>query len=245
MSLVRWFLAFSVLLCSAATAGTHAGLKRRVAVMDMAMTATTLSQSSPGSLSITTTIQIPPPADFALGLTEILTTELAKTGRVIVLERKALQDITAEQDLVTAGRVNLETGAKAGAIIGAQALIRCGVTEYSYTQTGTSANIKVLQGLSLGAAVVQAQVGLDCRIYDARTSEVLTSTVSRGAATAKGADVRYSNEQVEGGAAGFMTTPLGRPPARPLMRRCSSFWQSWANSPGRHESSAPTETRST
>lgn len=205
----NWIIVL-VLLGPVAAAAPHAGLKKRIAVMDMSMTATTLSQASPGSFSVTTTIQIPPPADFAMGLTEILTTELAKTGKVIVLERKALQDITAEQDLVTAGRVNVETGAKTGRIVGAHALVRCAITEYSYSQTGTSANLKVIEGLTLGATVVRAMVGLDCRIYDATTSEVLASAVARGNATAKGADVRYSDHRVEGGASGFMTTPLGQ-----------------------------------
>lgn len=206
-----WLTVAVMLMMSASMfASSPAGLKKRVAVMDMSMVATTMAQSSPGTLSITTTIQIPPPADFAMGLTEILTTELANTGKVIVLERKALADITAEQDLATAGRVNTETSARTGAIVGAQALVRCGITEYSYTQTGTSASIKIIQGLNVGASVVRAMVGLDCRLYDATTTEVLASTVARGTATAKGADIKYSTEKVEGGAGGFMATPLGQ-----------------------------------
>ena len=116
----------SLLLCVAlALAGdsllaeAHAGLKRRVAVMDMAVVATTLSTQSPGSFSQTTSMQIPPPADFALGLTEMLTTELMRTGRFIVLERKALEDITAEQDLGAGERVNSETAVTAGGVVGA------------------------------------------------------------------------------------------------------------------------------
>ncbi|MCA1732811.1 MAG: CsgG/HfaB family protein, partial [Acidobacteria bacterium] len=116
-------------------AETHAGLKRRVAVMDMAVTATTLSTQSPGSYSQTTSMQIPPPADFALGLTEMLTTELMRTGRFIVLERQGIADITAEQDLGAGERANAETAVTAGGIVGAQALIRCAVTEYSYAQS--------------------------------------------------------------------------------------------------------------
>ena len=39
------------------------------------------------------TIAIPPPTDFAMALTEVLTTELARTGKFIVLERKSIADI--------------------------------------------------------------------------------------------------------------------------------------------------------
>lgn len=174
-----WLLVITSMFVWSAVAGTHAGLKKRVAVMDMSMSTTTLSQASPGAITTTTTIQIPPPSDFAMGLTEILTTELAKTERLIVLEQKALADITAEQELATAGKVNPETAAKTGAIVGAQGLVRCAVTEYAYTQTGTSANIKIIQGLNVGATLVRAMVGLDCRIYDGKSSEIQASRAQR------------------------------------------------------------------
>ena len=188
----------------------HAGLKRRVAVMDMAVTATTLSTQSPGAQSQTTSFPIPPPADFALGLTEMLTTELMRTGRFIVLERQALEDITAEQDLGAGERVNSETAVTAGGVVGAQALIRCAVTEYAYTQSGGTGQLRIVEGLSLGASVVRAQVGIDVRIYDSRTTEVLASTVARGTATTRGLDVKYSNETGDFGGAGFLSTPLGQ-----------------------------------
>lgn len=191
-------------------AGPHDGLKKRIAVMDMTLATTTLSQTSPGSVQVTSNAQIPPPADFALGLTEMLTTELVKTGQFIVLERKAFTDVTAEQDLVGAGRVSTETGAKSGSIIGAQAMIRCAVTEYSYSQSGSSGALKMLPGLNLGASVVRANVGIDVRIYDAKTSQVLVSTVARGSATSAGADVKYADQKFEGGLASFIQTPLGR-----------------------------------
>lgn len=189
---------------------THPGLKKRVAVMDMALTATTLSSSSPGTVSESTSIQIPPPADFALGLTEMLTTELMSSGEFIVLERKGLSDITAEQDLGSSDRANAQTAIKGGSIIGAQALIRCAVTEYAYTQSGTSGQLKILDGVSLGASVVRAQVGIDVRIYDAATSQVLASYVARGSAATRGVDFKYSNNKADVGGSGFSTTPLGR-----------------------------------
>lgn len=200
----------SLLFASTALGAPHAALKKRVAVMDMSLTASTLSQTSPGTLSQTTTIPIPPPSDFALGLTEMLTTELAKTGRFIVLERKALADISAEQELMASGRINPETGARSREIIGAQALVRCAITEYSHTQTSTSGSLKIIKGLSVGGNVLKALVGIDTRLYDARTSEVLASVVARGSATTKGGDIKFTNTNMEVGASGFSSTPLGR-----------------------------------
>ena len=65
-SIAMWAFLLAVSLPATPAETTHAGLKKRVAVMDMAVVATTLSTSSPGTYSTTTTLQIPPPADFAL-----------------------------------------------------------------------------------------------------------------------------------------------------------------------------------
>jgi curli biogenesis system outer membrane secretion channel CsgG len=208
---MRKTIAALILIASPVLATAPAGLKKRVAVMDMSMAATTMAQPAQGGGgTFTTAIQIPPPADFAMALTEILTTELAKTGRFIVLERKGMTDIAAEHDLAASGKANAETAAKTGSIIGAQYLVRCAISEYAYSQTGTSGSFKVIPGINLGASVLRAQVGIDTRVYDALTSEVVASATSHGTATSSGADVKLSNTKMEAGAAGFVTTPLGR-----------------------------------
>jgi curli biogenesis system outer membrane secretion channel CsgG len=199
------------LLVSGQSFAQHAGLKKRLAVMDMSITNTAMAApTGGGGTAYSTTIAIPPPTDFAMALTEVLTTELARTGKFIVLERKSIADINAEQELGASGKVNAETASKAGSIIGAQVLVRCAISEYSYTQTGTSSSLKVIKGLNLGATMVRALVGIDTRVYDAKTSEVLASTVTRGTATAKGADIKISNARMDASAGGFATTPLGQ-----------------------------------
>ncbi len=203
-------IAASLMLVAPLAYGAHAGLKKRIAVMDMALVASTLSTSSPGSMSTTTSVQIPPPSDFALGLTEMLTTELLKTDQFILLERKGLTDATAEQDLGGSERSNKDTAVKGGSVIGAQALVRCAVTEYAYTQSGTSGALKMLEGLSIGGSVVRAQVGIDVRVYDAKTTQVLASVVTRGSASSKGVDFKHSGSKADVAGAGFIATPLGR-----------------------------------
>lgn len=214
MSRTRWGVIAVVMLVlplQSFAAAAHAGLKKRIAVMDMSMQTTMMSSpTGGGGGTLTTSIQIPPPADFAMALTEILTTQLAKSGRFIVLERKAMADITAEHDLTATGKVNPETGAKTGSIIGAQYLVRCAISEYSYSQTGTSSSLKVIRGLNIGASMLRAQVGIDTRVYDSLTSEVVASSTSRGTASSHSADVKYSDSKMDANAAGFATTPLGQ-----------------------------------
>ena len=68
---------------------------------------------------------------FARGLTEMMMAELLKTGRFVVLERKAMDDVQAEQKLQQ-NQGNAETAAKVGQLVGAQFLIRPAITEFSY-----------------------------------------------------------------------------------------------------------------
>src|SRR5258706_15113468 len=57
----------------------------------------------PAVRQTTVTIAIPPPTEFARGLTEALTTVLVRTGRFVVLERAAMQAVQAGQEIGAAG----------------------------------------------------------------------------------------------------------------------------------------------
>jgi Sec-independent protein translocase protein TatA len=107
------------------------GPKKRLGVMDMEvkiMATTTMEPTPTGGATSTTAISIAPPTDFGTGLAEMLTTSLIDSGRFIVLERKALADIQAEQQLAASGAVDPTSAAGAGKLLGAQALIRGAVT---------------------------------------------------------------------------------------------------------------------
>src|SRR5687767_3035976 len=52
------------------------------------------------------------------GMADMLTTELHKTGKFIVVERNALPTALEEQMLASEGRVQAATGAKKGELIG-------------------------------------------------------------------------------------------------------------------------------
>jgi curli biogenesis system outer membrane secretion channel CsgG len=188
--------------------------KLRLAVMDLSGSALKILQTQgatpQGGVQTTQTVMLPPPPEFARTLTEILTTTLIKTGRFVVLERQQLQAIVAEQDLNTAGRVNKETGAAQGHIIGAQAMITGDITGYSYTQQALGGSaLNLVRGLKLGASRVSAGVIVDLRMVDAATGEVLSSAKGSGNASATGvaADLTSGDQQIT--SSGSWSTPLG------------------------------------
>jgi len=189
------------------------GPKMRISVQNLSGSALRIQQitsMSPSSMSTVTTVALPPPAEFALGLTEMLTTALVSTGRFVVLERATIEAVKGEQDLGEAGRVRKETAASAGNITGAQAQITGDITEFSYQRSNAGGNLSILRGIKTRGERVTALVALDIRLIDAVTSEVTWSKRFSGTAsmTGMGAEVVRGTKEVN--ASGSKNTPLGK-----------------------------------
>jgi len=176
--------------------------KIRVAVADLSGTALKMQsttapfgQPQPGGAptgsQTNTTVALPPPAEFARGLTEMLTSVLIKTGRVTVLERSAMQQLDAEQALTAAGKVTKESGAQQGALLGAHAIITGDITGFSFNKSAVGGGLTILRGFSVSGAKVSAEVTIDLRLIDASTGEVIYSAKGNGKADQSvfGADV--------------------------------------------------------
>jgi curli biogenesis system outer membrane secretion channel CsgG len=188
----------------------HSAPELRIAVMDLsgsALRAQQLSQS--GGVQT-----LPAPAGFAQGLTEMLTTALVKPGQFVVLERVAADKVVGEQDFGATDRVNPETAAAKGKIIGAQALITGDITEFSYQQSSVGGNLSGLGRLpvlsKLSSNRVTAMVAIDLRVIDAVTGEVIFSQRAKGTSSMSG----VSSDVTAGGqsfsVSGSVDQPLGK-----------------------------------
>jgi TolB-like protein len=86
---------------------------------------------------------------LSIGLQQIMITELAQNPDLRVVDRVVLRDLMAEQDLGATGRVDGETAARIGKLVGAR-----------YVFTG-------------GFNDIEGQFRLDGRVVDVETSEVI------------------------------------------------------------------------
>ena len=183
-----------------------------------------------GSSQTSTTVQIPPPSDFSRGLTEILTTALVQAGRFTVLERAQLEKVMGEQQLGGSGAVTPQSAAQAGRLLGAQVLVFGDITEYAYSGTTTGGKASLLGAAAQGAmdgmagqlagaapksanvAVhrLTAKVGIDLRLVDATTGQVIQSVRGRGSASATGVAADFQKQDQQIGAGVEVQTPLGR-----------------------------------
>lgn len=216
-------LALALAMGSSTTlAQQPASQKLRVAVMDLSGSALKMQMSTtglggggapgmPGAVQTTTSVAIPAPAEFARGLTEMLGTVLVKTGRVSVLERAAMQQLDQEQALAAAGKVTKETGARTGAMLGAQALITGDITGFSYAKSSIGGKMaNVFKGLTLSTERVTAQVIIDLRLIDPSTSELIYSSQGEGKASMTGIAADLTRDDKSWSAGGTTATPLGQ-----------------------------------
>src|SRR5689334_11014335 len=203
--LYRTFVIAALVLASASWGQAPASLvtpRLRVGVMDLSGTALKMQTAQmagpmgappgmgmPGGVVQTTqtTIAIPPPTEFARSLTEALTTSLVATGRFIVLERQALAAVQQEQDLGASGRVNKETAAEVGKLMGAQVLITGDITSFAFKKSALGGKLtNVFKGVDAGLERVSASVSIDLRLIDAVTGEIIASIKGDGEAAQQG-----------------------------------------------------------
>jgi len=173
---------------SAAPAQVPTPRKKRVAILDFDY-ATVMSNSAAifGSN-----------VDIGKGITDLLVTYLVKDGTYSVLERKAMEQILKEQNFSNSDRANPTTAAKIGKLLGADAIIVGSITQFG----NDNKNVNVggaggaLGGFGLGGIKhksSKAVVGIDARIVDIDTGEILV--VGEG----KGESTRESNSLTGGG----------------------------------------------
>ena len=136
--------------------------------------------------------------DVGKGISDMLVTYLVKDGTYSVIERKALDKILAEQNFSNSNRADAATTARIGKILGVDAIIIGTVTQFG----GENKNTKIggaggrFGGFGVGGfghKSSKATVGIDARLVDTTTGEILA------VATGKGESKRESTSLLGGG----------------------------------------------
>lgn len=107
--------------------------------------------------------------------TDVLLTELAKTGKFILVEREKLQKVMEEQQLQQSGAIDPNTAVKVGRLLGLNAIITGSVTQFGTKTEGADY-------LLVRNKRYVAEVGVDIRVVDAQTGEILYADSGKGLA---------------------------------------------------------------
>lgn len=201
--------------------GAYAGAKSRVAVLevDNNSSSSSFSVSGPGgqtySWSYDNADQVP-----VNGIEAIVTDVMNQTGRFRLIERQELGSVLSEQDLAASGRVAKPSGANTGNILGAQYLVQMVITDYEAKTSGTNSGIGGLvtgriPGLGgLGLKNAKGRVGMNIRLIDAETSEVIYTKQIESVINESGLTVGGAAFGGAGALGGFFSnyakTPIGQ-----------------------------------
>ena len=136
--------------------------------------------------------------DVGRGISDLLVTMIVKDGTYSVIERKNLDKILGEQNFSNSDRANPASAAKIGKLLGVDAIIVGSVTQFGNDTKNTGVG-----GVGAGLGKVglggfsrkesKAIVGIDSRIVDIDTAEILA--VAEG----KGESKRTSTSMTGGG----------------------------------------------
>ena len=151
--------------------------------------------------------------DIGGGLAAQLVTELINSGNVIVVERAILSQVIREQELTASKLVTKETAAQVGQLLGVDYLIVGEVTEFEQKAVGGGGHAGLFKWLfpKASAEFTAAHVGIDLRVIDTSTGEILHSHRAEGRAWEKAVALEMNalGSFTFGGDA-FHKTPLGK-----------------------------------
>ncbi|MFH1653191.1 MAG: CsgG/HfaB family protein [Pseudomonadota bacterium] len=142
------------------------------------------------------------------GLAAQLVTELIKTNRVVVVERAILSKVLIEQELGESRLLTPMTKTPAGHLLGVDYLIVGEVTEFDEKQVGAGMAAGFL-GVKASGEISAAHVGMDIRLVDTRTGEILYSHRAQGKAWEKAIGAKVDYKIIDFGGDAFHKTPLG------------------------------------
>ncbi len=117
------------------------------------------------------------------GMADMLTTDLVKSDKYTVIERAAIDKLLQEQKLGMTGIVTPQSAAQVGKMLGVDIAVIGAVTEFGHSKGDTGGRIK---NVRIGVSSQSATVGIDIRLINTSTGEILTAENIRKEKSKKG-----------------------------------------------------------
>ena len=142
-------------------------------------------------------------------LADMLTNELAATGKFKMVERAKLGPVLEEQDLAASGRVSKSTGAKIGKLTGAQYLVVAKLSAFESDVKGTGGGVS-FRGISVGGKKEDAYMAVDLRVIDTTTGEIEFVRSIEARASSSGMSLGVYRGGFGGNLGKYEKTPTGK-----------------------------------
>ncbi len=145
------------------------------------------------------------PIGFRNAIDEKLQQKLLATGRFVILERGAMDELLQEKAIKEAN-----TGqSQKGKIVPAQALVRGKLTDFSLATKGSGGGVSIGRLGRVGGSVSEAKCAINVRIFNVDTSELLASEEASGTASSSSFNVGARLGSTFTDFATFEKSPLG------------------------------------
>ncbi len=169
------FIVSALLVVTALTSAQER--KKRVAVIDFDY----------GTVSSFSTSYFGTNVDVGKGIADMLVTQLVKDGKYSVIERKQLDKVLQEQNFSNSDRANNATAAKLGKLLGVDAIITGSVTQFGRDDKSVGVGGGAFGGFGnkwglgkLGKKEAKAVVGINARLINTETGEILAVAEGTG-----------------------------------------------------------------
>lgn len=134
--------------------------------------------------------------DIGKGIADLMVEKLVKSGTYRVIERKSIQKIMAEQNFSNSDRVDPNSAAKIGRLLGVDAIIMGSITQFGRDDKTTNVGGDVIGGRlsrygigGFGRKNSKAVVGLTARMVSVDTGEILGVANGKGESTRSGTNL--------------------------------------------------------
>lgn len=142
-------------------------------------------------------------------LSDLLTNEMAATGRFRMVERSKLHHVLREQNLGASGRINPRTAARIGKLTGARYLVMGRVSAFERRIRGDSGGFS-FKGLRLRGKKEKIYIAIDLRVVDTTTGEVVHVRTVEARAKSSGIRIGVSRRGFRGSLKKHQKTPTGK-----------------------------------
>lgn len=230
-------LVITIALSAVFAASAAAQAKRRVAVMNFDYATV---RSSVAAIYGTD-------EDIGKGICDLIVEKLVQSGKYSVIERKAIDKILAEQNFSNSDRVDSNSAAKIGRILGVDAIIMGSITQFGRDDKskGVSGGVADRLGGRFGLGGVKrtsskAVVGISARMVNTDTAEIIATAKGMGESARTGTSLLGAGggQIVGGGAAdmksrNFANTILGEAVNNAVTDLCGQLDASAARLPAK------------
>jgi curli biogenesis system outer membrane secretion channel CsgG len=114
----------------------------------------------------------------AKGVSDILVNKLVDGGNYSVIERTKIQEILREQNLGATDRIDANSAAKIGRLLGVQSIIIGSVTNFNVEKDTSGISVPFFG--SVGGGKTTASVKLNVRVVDTSTGEIMFTAEGNG-----------------------------------------------------------------